>query len=261
MRKHVVAQCGTVRARTYSRGQIPLLQQFLPLNLMSHTHSTSSPSGFHSIIINALEAYEERTKKDIRSHPLAEKLQTCNSPGAILLVLQQQVREINRPQSGDEVLTKWLDPTVKVLYAFIEVLGEGVGLVRPRRIFHYDLHTDFLFILVGILTCEIDLCRSWHPPFSVYPHPSYLRTGNLTFTSQAVRDTRASHGIIVEIFERMEFFFQRLEIYTEVPPTSEMKGIIIKIMVEVFSILAIATKEINRHRMSGFLLYSCLYGL
>jgi hypothetical protein len=75
------------------------------------------------------------------------------------------------------------------------------------------------------------------------------------FTSQAVRNTRASHGIIVGIFERMEFFFLRLEIYTEVPPTTEMKEIIVKIMVEVLNILAIATKDINQCRMSGLFLY------
>jgi hypothetical protein len=49
----------------------------------------------------------------------------------------------------------------------------------------------------------------------------------------------------------MEFFFLRLEIYTEVPPTNEMKEIIIRIMVEVLSILAIVTKDINQCRMSG----------
>ena len=75
-------------------------------------------------------------------------------------------------------------------------------------------------------------------------------------TSQAVRDVRASHGTIIDIFERMEYFFLRLETHIEVQPTTEMRDIIIKIMVEVFSILAIATKEINRYRMSGFLLYT-----
>lgn len=53
----------------------------------------------------------------------------------------------------------------------------------------------------------------------------------------------------------MEFFFLRLEIYTEVPPTTEMKEIIIKILVEVLSILAIVTKDINQCRMSGLFLY------
>ncbi len=75
-------------------------------------------------------------------------------------------------------------------------------------------------------------------------------------TSQAVKDVRASHSTIIDIFERMESFFLRLEVYIEVQPTAEMKDIILKIMVEVLSILAIATKEINHHRISVFLLYN-----
>jgi hypothetical protein len=48
----------------------------------------------------------------------------------------------------------------------------------------------------------------------------------------------------------MENFFQRLEIYIEVSPIPEMIDIIVKIMVEVLSILAIATKEIKQGRTS-----------
>jgi hypothetical protein len=127
-------------------------------------------------------------------------------------------------------------------------------LYVSRHVFDYELQAHIIY-LAGFLTCERDFYRIWHTPFSVYSHLLYLRTGHLTSTSQAVRDTRASHGIIVEIFERMEFFFLRLEIYTEVPPTTEMKEIILKIIVEVLSILAIVTKDINQCRMSGLFLY------
>jgi hypothetical protein len=114
---------------------------------MSRTDSTaSSPTSFHVIIINALEVYEKRTKNNLLSHPLAEQLQTCNSPDAILLVLQQQVQEIDQSQSGDEMLTKWLDPTVKVLYAFTEALGEGVGLVCFQTCFPLRSAHSCLFI-------------------------------------------------------------------------------------------------------------------
>jgi len=41
-----------------------------------------------------------------------------------------------------------------------------------------------------------------------------------------------------------------VETYIEVPPTAGMMDIIIKIMVEVLSILAILTKEIKRGRAS-----------
>jgi hypothetical protein len=54
----------------------------------------------------------------------------------------------------------------------------------------------------------------------------------------------------MDVFERIESFFRRLEVYTEVPPTTEMMDSIIMIMVEVLSILGIATKEIRQGRMS-----------
>ena len=63
-------------------------------------------------------------------------------------------------------------------------------------------------------------------------------------------DVRASQETLIDIFEHMETFFQRLEIYTSVSPTPEMIDIIVKIMLEVLSILAIATKEIMQSRTS-----------
>ena len=100
---------------------------------MSQTRPTSTSSNnFQFIFNNALKAYERRTKKDILLHPLAAQLQSCDSHSSILIVLQQQVQDLNQSQSSDERLTKWLDPTVKVLYTLSETLGEGVSLVCPR---------------------------------------------------------------------------------------------------------------------------------
>ena len=70
------------------------------------------------------------------------------------------------------------------------------------------------------------------------------------FVSQAAKDVRGGQDTLVDAFERIESFFRRLEIYTEVPPTSEMMDTIVRIMVEVLSILGIATKEIKQGRMS-----------
>jgi hypothetical protein len=41
-------------------------------------------------------------------------------------------------------------------------------------------------------------------------------------------------------------FFRRLEMYTEVPLTTEMTDVIIEIMAEVLSVVGIATKEIKQ---------------
>ena len=104
--------------------------------------------------------------------------------------------------------------------------------------------------LAGVLTRESDLCWSRRPPFSTYPSRYFFTDHLNTYVSQAVKDVRASQDTLVDIFERIESFFRRLEVYTEVPPTLEMTDIIIQIMVEVLSILGIAMKEIQQGRTS-----------
>jgi hypothetical protein len=71
-----------------------------------------------------------------------------------------------------------------------------------------------------------------------------------TYISQAAKDVRASQDTLVDIFERVGMFFRRVEIYTEVRPTTEMMDLITQIMVEVLSILGIATKNIKQSRIS-----------
>ncbi|KAH8984821.1 hypothetical protein EDB92DRAFT_1461388 [Lactarius akahatsu] len=173
--------------------------------------STSPPTAavlfnFQSIFHASLKAYEKQTKKDLLSHPLAARLQSCNSSAAILAVLQDQVQEFEQSRSVDERLTKWLDPTVNVLYAFSATLGEGIGLVfSPAKV---------IFAGAGVLLL-------------------------------AAKDVRGCQEALVDVFERVENFFKRLETYTEVPPTTAMTDILVKIMVEVLHILAISTKEIK----------------
>jgi hypothetical protein len=94
--------------------------------------SSASSSNFQLIINNALDQYKKRTKNDLLVHPLAAQLQSCNSPSAIIAVLQQQVLGLDQSRSSDERWSRWLGPTVNVLYAFSATLGAGVGLVCLR---------------------------------------------------------------------------------------------------------------------------------
>jgi hypothetical protein len=74
---------------------------------------------------------------------------------------------------------------------------------------------------------------------------------------QAAKEVRAGRGALVDIFERIETFFRRLEAYTQVPSSQGMVDTITAIMVEVISILAIATKEMKQGKISkSFLVYS-----
>jgi hypothetical protein len=85
-----------------------------------------------SVFNAALDSYKLKTKKDLASHPLLPTLQSCDSPGAILAVLRQQTLAFSQSQNGDDALTKWVTPTVNVLYAFSGALGQGVGLVNIK---------------------------------------------------------------------------------------------------------------------------------
>jgi hypothetical protein len=67
---------------------------------------------------------------------------------------------------------------------------------------------------------------------------------------QAAKDVQKSHETLVDIFGRIESCFQRIGIYTQVQPTTEMMDTIIQIMVEVLTILGIATKEVKQGRIS-----------
>ena len=74
-------------------------------------------------------------------------------------------------------------------------------------------------------------------------------------TPQAAKNDRASQGTLFEILERLEAYFQRLEVYTSVALDQNMVNTVTKIMVEVLNIIGIATKEINQGQISTSFLY------
>ena len=213
----------------------------------SRASTSTSHSNFLSIFNSALESYKRKTKQDLISHPLLPTLQSCDSPEAILTVLRNQIPTFDQPQNGDDGLTKWVTPIVKVLYSFSATLGAGVGLVSTRTILcevraqyllfrHYLQQTQYLRALVfssRSVSFIISLCSL------IDPHDP-----------QAAKDTGASHDKLVGLFNRIEHFFRRLEIYTGVTATTAMTDLIVEIMVEVLTILAIATKEVKRGRFS-----------
>jgi hypothetical protein len=96
--------------------------------------ATTSTVNYQSIFDNAIEAYKKKTKKDLRSHPLLDKLQNCHSPDAVLTILYQQIPGFDQSRGTDDKWTKWLNPTVNVLCTFSGVTGGVVGLVRPTEL-------------------------------------------------------------------------------------------------------------------------------
>jgi hypothetical protein len=67
-----------------------------------------------------------------------------------------------------------------------------------------------------------------------------------------MKDARASQGAVIELFERLDRFFKRLGVYTQISLTTEMADVLVKIVIELLSILSIATKEVKRPLSSEF---------
>ncbi|KAF8267765.1 hypothetical protein EI94DRAFT_1271583 [Lactarius quietus] len=182
---------------------------------------TSTPSSdFKSILDDglsqALSEYKKKTGKSLLDHPLAAELQRCASADAIKAIFRVQAETVQRFRNRDQKLTKWIDPVVDVLYTFSDTLGGVAGIAFPPA--------RAIFTAIGVL---------------------------LT----AAIDVRASHDALVELFDPIKDFFERLGVYTQIPLTAEMAEVFVKIVAEILSILSIATKEVERKRAKIYFRY------
>ena len=73
---------------------------------------------------------------------------------------------------------------------------------------------------------------------------------SINFFHQAIKDVSKSYDAILELFESFESFLRRLDIYTRIPSTTAMTGIIIKILIELLSTLSLAIQQAKQGRLS-----------
>ena len=59
-----------------------------------------------------------------------------------------------------------------------------------------------------------------------------------------------SYDALIDLLDSIEHFLNRLDIYTKIPPTVAMTEIVVKILVELLSILALATRQIKQGKPS-----------
>ena len=121
-------------------------QTFTHFSMTTAPSTSTSHSNFVPIFNAALESYKHKTKKDLASHPLLSSLQSCGSPEAVLTVLRDQIPAFNQSQNRDDGLTKWVIPTVNVLYTFSATVGQGVGLVSIIALLSRREFSDHTFV-------------------------------------------------------------------------------------------------------------------
>ena len=69
----------------------------------------------------------------------------------------------------------------------------------------------------------------------------------------------ASHDTLIQLFERINFFLQRLKRYTGIPLTNESRELLGKIMAQLLLILALSTKAMTERRISELIRSRCLF--
>ncbi len=63
---------------------------------------------------------------------------------------------------------------------------------------------------------------------------------------------------LVDLLESIEHFLNRLNIYTRIPPTPVMDEMVVKILVELISTLALVTEKLKQERSSESVLANIL---
>jgi hypothetical protein len=85
-------------------------------------------------------------------------------------------------------------------------------------------------------------------PFICLPVYAVLTSESL----QAAKGVSTSYDALIELFECFEHYLGRLKVLTEIP--SAVGEILVKIMVQLLEVLALATQQIKQGRFSEFVL-------
>ena len=211
---------------------------------------------FRDLFNAALTEYRQKTGKDIATDPLTASLLPCDSSDAVLAILQEQAHAFNQFRNGDwkVQLMRRLKPTVDIPLGLSTsgVFGEGIGLVRLiKSTYRFQ---NFIVHSIENSSGKSDICRRWSPPCSMYPSPSpcpFSRDCSPdTQPPKAAKGVSTSYDALIELFECFEHYLGRLKVLTEIPDA--VGEILVKIMVQLLEVLALATQQIKQGRFSEF---------
>jgi hypothetical protein len=130
-------QAGSARLSLFNSSITPHFS-FSFNSLMSHQ---SGPSYLQELLESAFEEYEKQTGKTLANHPLAERLQNCDSVESVTAVLREQIEASSEIRGKDKVL-KQLKNVISVLYKLSSAsavnFGQDLGLVRLKALIGFQ---------------------------------------------------------------------------------------------------------------------------
>ena len=103
--------------------------------MSSPSRPPASSTRFKLILDGALTEYQKKTKKNLLDYWLATELKSCESIDAILGILQDQAKAIERTSAADQRLMNHIGSSVNVLASISDTLSEGISLVCHETYF------------------------------------------------------------------------------------------------------------------------------
>ena len=207
---------------------------------------SSKPFDLQDLLIKAAADYTSKIGVDPAKHEIVNRLQSCHSPDDVLKLLEEKANQFKHyRKENHNKLIDCLTPVVRVIHTFSKVLDKVLSSVS--RVGLSTVH-DFTTLLPGAVpTSRVDLRMRGCPPYgkSLFPHSLTISPPNIWLLRQAASNVTSSYDALVELFECLGGFLMRLEIYSNIPSSSLMSEIIVKILVELLSVLGLATEQIK----------------
>jgi hypothetical protein len=88
-------------------------------------------------IIDAADKYAQQTGINLKDNPFADKVKGCDSSSAILLLLQENLKEFKDYRDSNRKFIECVSPVVQFVHAFSDILGEAAGLVSRNQSLRY----------------------------------------------------------------------------------------------------------------------------
>ena len=80
-------------------------------------------------ILDAVDKYAVQTGINLNEHPFADKVKDCDSPSAVLSLLQENLKAFKDYRDNNRKFIQYISPVVEFVHTFSGILGEATGLV------------------------------------------------------------------------------------------------------------------------------------
>ena len=84
------------------------------------------------LILDAADEYAQQTGVNLSQNPFAVRVKGCDSPSAVLLLLQENLKAFKDYRDNNRKFIECISPVVQVVHAFSGILGQAAGLVGRK---------------------------------------------------------------------------------------------------------------------------------